>query len=320
MVDLPIFPIEASTIAIHVDLLLTGLVAISTVFTLIVLVLMVYFGLKYRRGKTADRSNPPLASTKIELAWIFGLILLSVGAYTWATVIFFNMNRPPEETIDISVVGLQWMWKFQHADGQREINELHVPVGYPVRLVMTSQDVIHSFFVPAFRLKNDVIPGRYTELWFEATKTGEFHLFCAEYCGTNHAEMIGKIIVMDPRAYQEWLGGQPVGVSMVQAGEELFTELGCSSCHVAGAGVRAPTLAGMFGSEVRLASGETVVADEAYIRESILFPQEKIVTGYDPIMPSYQGRVSEEQIMQLIAYIRSLSGETGPEGGEDENQ
>ena len=179
MVDLPIFPIEASTIAIHVDLLLTGLVAISTVFTLIVLVLMVYFGLKYRRGKTADRSNPPLASTKIELAWIIGLILLSVGAYTWATVIFFNMNRPPEETIDISVVGLQWMWKFQHADGQREINELHVPVGYPVRLVMTSQDVIHSFFVPAFRLKNDVIPGRYTELWFEATKTGEFHLFCA---------------------------------------------------------------------------------------------------------------------------------------------
>lgn len=320
MDDLPIFPIEASTVAIDVDLLLTGLVAISAFFTLIVLILIVYFGLKYRRGKAADRSNPPLTSIKIELAWIFGLILLSVGAYTWATVIFFNMNRPPEETIDISVVGLQWMWKFQHADGQREINELHVPVGYPVRLVMTSQDVIHSFYVPAFRLKNDVIPGRYTELWFEATKTGEFHLFCAEYCGTNHAEMIGKIIVMDPRAYQEWLGGQPVGVSMVQAGEELFTQLGCSSCHVAGAGVRAPTLAGVFGSEVRLASGETVVADEEYIRESIFFPQEKIVTGYDPIMPSYQGRVSEEQVLQLIAYIRSLGGETGPEEDRDENQ
>lgn len=320
MVDLPLFPIEASTVALDVDLLLTGLVAISSIFTLIVLILMVYFGLKYRRGKAADRRDPPLTSLKVELGWIFGLILLSVGAYTWATLVFFRMTRPPDETIDISVVGLQWMWKFQHADGQREINELHVPVGYPVRLIMTSQDVIHSFYVPAFRLKQDVIPGRYTELWFEATKTGEFHLFCAEYCGTNHAEMIGKVIVMDPRAYQEWLAGQPVGVSMVQAGEELFTQLGCSGCHVAGAGVRAPALAGVFGSEVRLASGETVVADEAYIRESILFPQEKIVDGYDPIMPSYQGRVSEEQIMQLIAYIRSLSGETAPEGDTDENQ
>lgn len=317
MIDLPIFPVEASTVALQVDLLLTALVALSSFFTLIVLVLMVYFGLKYRRGRSADRSNPPLTNTKVELGWVFGLLMLSVGVYTWATIQFFNMRRPPENALEVSVVGQQWMWKFQHPDGQREIDELHVPVGRPVRLTMASQDVIHSLYIPAFRLKYDVIPGRFTQMWFEATKTGEFHIFCAEYCGTNHAQMIGTIIVMEPREYQQWLSGHQEGASMAGTGEQLFNQLGCNSCHVSGSDDRAPQLAGIFGTQEQIQSGETVTVDENYIRESIVFPQRKIVAGYDPIMPTYEGRVSEEQILQLIAYIRSLGAEsdTGGNGG-----
>lgn len=306
MIDLPIFPVEASTVALQVDLLLTALVALSSFFTFVVLVLMVYFGLKYRRGRAADRSNPPTGNTKVELGWIFGLLVLSVGAFTWATIQYFNMRRPPESALEVSVVGQQWMWKFQHPDGQREIDELHVPLGRPVRLTMASQDVIHSFYIPAFRLKYDVIPGRFTQMWFEATKTGEFHIFCAEYCGTNHAQMTGKIIVMEPREYQQWLSGERVGASMADTGEQLFTQLGCNSCHVPGSDDRAPQLAGIFGTQEQLQSGETVTVDENYIRESIIFPQRKIVAGYDPIMPTYEGRAAEEQILQLIAYIRSL--------------
>lgn len=314
MIDLPIFPVEASTVALQVDLLLTALVALSGFFTLVVLVLMVYFGFKYRRGRSVDRSNPPTGNVKMELGWIFGLLVLSVGTFTWATIQFFNMRRPPENPLEVSVVGQQWMWKFQHPDGQREIDELHVPVGRPVRLTMASQDVIHSFYVPAFRLKYDVIPGRFTHMWFEATKTGEFHIFCAEYCGTNHAQMTGTITVMEPREYQEWLSDQRVGASLAATGERLFTQLGCTGCHVAGAGERAPQLEGIFGTEVQLQSGETVTVDENYIRESIIFPQRKIVAGYEPIMPTFEGRVSEEQILELIAYIRSLGGGSESDG------
>jgi cytochrome c oxidase subunit 2 len=208
--------------------------------------------------------------------------------------------------MDIYVVGKQWMWKIQHVEGVREINELHVPVGRPVRLTMTTEDVIHSFFVPAFRVKADVVPGRYTTVWFEATKTGSFHLFCAEYCGTKHSGMIGQIVVMEPRDYQDWLAGGSGGGSMAARGEKLFNELACNTCHQAGPTQRGPSLAGLAGSTVTLKDGRQVTADDNYIRESILNPAVRVLSGYDPIMPVYQGLVSEEGLLSLITYIKSL--------------
>jgi cytochrome c oxidase subunit 2 len=216
--------------------------------------------------------------------------------------------RMPAEALDIYVVGKQWMWKFQHTTGQREINELHVPVGRKIKLTMTTEDVIHSFFVPAFRTKTDVVPGRYTYLWFQATKPGRYHLFCTEYCGTNHSGMTGSIVVMEPTEYDEWLSGGANQQSPVAAGQQLFQTLGCASCHSEGGqGGRGAPLAGIFGKQVALANGQTVTADDAYLRESILNPQAKLVAGYGPIMPTFQGQVSEEQLLQLVTYIKSLS-------------
>jgi len=210
--------------------------------------------------------------------------------------------------VDVFVVAKQWMWTLQHPSGQREINELHVARGQPVRLVMTSQDVIHSFFVPAFRLKQDVLPGRYTEMWFTPTRTGRFHLFCAEYCGTDHARMGGDIVVMEPADFERWLdahGGTP---DMAARGEALFRQYGCSGCHGANATIHAPDLAGLFGKPVPLADGTTVIADERYLRDSILLPRKEIAAGYEPIMPSFAGQIGEPDILDLIAYIRRLSG------------
>jgi cytochrome c oxidase subunit II len=229
--------------------------------------------------------------------------------------VFFHMNRPPDDAMTVSVVGKRWMWKIQHPTGQREINELHVPLGKPVKLMLTSEDVIHSFFVPAFRMKKDAVPGRYNVAWFQATRAGEYHLFCAEYCGTEHSQMIGKVVVLEPDAYQTWLAGGPVPVSPAAAGEKLFTERNCVTCHRGDTGARGPVLAGIFGKKVALQNGETVVADEAYIRESILSPAARVVAGYQPIMPPYQGQLTEEQILQLVAYLQSLSSpaaETAP--------
>jgi cytochrome c oxidase subunit 2 len=215
------------------------------------------------------------------------------------------MRMPPAEPLEIFVVGKQWMWKIQHQEGPREINELHIPVGQPVKLTMTSEDVIHSFSVPAFRVKQDVLPGRYTTMWFEATKTGTYHLFCTEYCGTEHAGMGGSIVVMEPSDYQAWLGGGG-GESLTEAGERLFGQLGCATCHADEAGARGPALRGVYGSDVTLSTGGTVAADESYLRESILQPASKVVAGYDAIMPTYLGQVSEEGVLQLVAYIRAL--------------
>jgi cytochrome c oxidase subunit 2 len=312
MGNLPFFPPQASTVAGQVDLLLLALIGLSAFFSSIVLALIIYFGVRYRRGNAVDRSDPPTTSLRVELGWIFGLLILGLGIYTWAAIQFFNMFRPAENSLDIYVVGLQWMWKFQHLEGNSEINTLHVPQGRPVRLVMTSEDVIHSLYVPAFRLKHDVIPGRYTNLFFEATRPGEYPIFCAEFCGTDHSRMIGRVIVMEQQRYQEWLsGGTGAQVPPASAGEGLFEQLGCTSCHVQGAGQIAPSLEGLFGQEVALADGSTATADENYLRESILDPQAKIVAGFDPIMPTYQGQVSEEQLLQIIAYIRSLDREGG---------
>ncbi len=303
----PFFTQGASSIAGQTDALTLGLILLSGFFTLIVIVLIFYWSIKYRAGNNVDRSDPPHGNTKIELGWIGGLLVLSLGAYSWGTVVFYRINRPPENSLDVYVVGKQWMWKIQHQEGPAEINTLHIPVGQPIRLVMTSQDVIHSFYIPAFRVKQDVIPGRYTTLWFTATRTGEYHLFCAEYCGTSHSQMRGTVIVMEPHEYAAWLSnGSSTGQTLAESGQQLFTQLGCANCHTNQAGVRAPDLTGLFGQTVPLSDGASVVADEDYIRESIFFPKAKVVAGYEPIMPTFEGRVSEEQVLQLVAFIRSL--------------
>jgi len=236
---------------------------------------------------------------------------LTMVMFTWGASLYFQNARSPDDAMEINIVGKQWMWKIQHPEGQREINELHVPVGRPVKLIMTSEDVIHSFFVPAFRIKMDVLPGRYTTAWFEATQTGEFHLFCAEYCGNEHSKMIGKVVVLDPPAYERWIGGEGQGESLAELGERRFEELRCVNCHPPGSGDRGPSLVGLFGSTVPLEGGGTAVADEEYFRESVLNPRAKVVAGFRPVMPTFQGQISEEQLLELIAYVRTLEGEGG---------
>lgn len=321
MEEILFLPEHASNFAWQVDTIYLVLIGLSAIFTLPIVGLIIYFAVKYRRSSTAERARSH-TNYPLEWLWIGGLLALVVPVFLWSSNIFFSMFRPPAGALEIFVVGEQWMWKFQHPTGQREINQLHVPIGRPVKLLMTSQDVIHSFYVPAFRVKHDVIPGRYTTLWFEATKTGTYHLFCAEYCGTEHSGMVGQVIVMEPAEYQAWLstGGQaaaapaPTPESLVEAGRLLFEQRGCASCHRADGTGPGPALVGVFGSQVRLENGQTVVADESYIRESIVNPNAKVVAGYQPIMPSFQGQLSEEELNQLVAYIRSLGQGGAPAG------
>ena len=320
MWDFPLFPEQASTVAGKVDALYFALILLSAIFAVPISILIVYFAVKYRTGARVDRTHPPHASMKLELAWIVIPLALAMGIFVWASSLYLEISRPPARSLQIYVVGKQWMWKFQHPEGQREINELHVPVGQPIKLVMASQDVIHSFYVPAFRVKQDVIPGRYTEVWFEATTTGEYHLHCTEYCGAQHADMGGRVVVMDPGEYQAWLSGArgpgavaggpeegvPSGRSMAATGEELFQQVGCSGCHRPDGGGVGPSLVGVFGQPQPLEGGQTVIADEEYIRNSILMPNDQIVAGYEPVMPSYEGQLGEEQLLQIIEYIKSL--------------
>ncbi len=305
----PIFPEAASQVAEETDNLYWGLICMSALVVLLVLIPMAYFLFKYRHGKTVDRTPLELPEMKIEVTWTIVPLLIMMCFYVWGAKHYFKIERPPPDAMEINVVGKQWMWKVQHPEGNREINELHVPLGRMVKLTMTSQDVIHSFFLPAFRIKQDVVPGRYTTEWFKPRELGTFHLFCSEYCGTQHSGMVGKIVVMDPAAYERWLvGGQP-GSSLVEEGSKLFRELGCSGCHAGSSVVRAPPLEGLFGKPVPLNSGEVVTADEGYIRDSILFPAKQIVGGYTNDMPSFQGRLSEEQLFQLLSYIKSLGSQ-----------
>jgi cytochrome c oxidase subunit II len=234
-----------------------------------------------------------------------------MGIFVYATVVYFNIIRPPAETLEIYSTGKRWMWRFQHIDGQSEINDLHVPMGRAVKITFTSEDVLHSLYIPAFRIKADAIPGRYSSIWFTATKAGQYHLFCAEYCGTKHSGMIGTVTVMEPNDYQAWLSGGG-GLSMTARGEQQFQQLGCASCHLPDGSGRGPSLAGVFGSQVSLATGTTQVADDTYIRESILTPQAKLVSGYQPVMPTFQGLVNEEGVMSLIEYIKSLPRVNAP--------
>jgi cytochrome c oxidase subunit 2 len=307
----PLIPEQASTIAEGVDLLYYFLSAVSAFFSVLIFSVIFYFAIRYRRRSDTEIPKPIHGSTLLEIIWSAIPFCIVMVMFGWGASLYFKNSRAPEGAMTINVVGKQWMWKLQHPEGHREINELHVPVGRPVRLVMTSEDVIHSFFVPAFRTKMDVLPGRYTTAWFEATKTGQFHLFCAEYCGNEHSQMIGKVIVMEPVAYEEWLSGAASGESMAEVGGRLFAELRCDSCHDPEGGGRGPSLESVFGRTVALESGGSVVADEAYIRESILNPRAKVVAGFRPVMPTFQGQVTEEQLLQLLAYIKSLSPAEG---------
>jgi cytochrome c oxidase subunit II len=305
----PLFPESASSYSGHVDALYFFLISVSVFFSLLIATLIVVLAIRYRRRPGNERATQIEGVLRLELLWIGIPFVLVMTMFVWGARVYFEIYRPPDEAIDILVTAKQWMWKLQHPQGQREINALHVPVNARVRLTMASEDVIHSFYVPAFRMKHDVVPGRYQQAWFQATKTGEYHLFCAEYCGTKHSEMIGTVYVMEPADYEQWLSGAPAGEPPEQAGRKLFEAMRCESCHTQTSGARGPDLQGLFGSQVRLKGGGTAVADEGYVRESILEPLAKVVDGFEPVMPTYQGQLGEEQILQLIAYIKSLGGQ-----------
>ena len=302
----PFIPEQASSVAGEVDALFLFILGVTGVFAAGIWIAMFYFAIRYRRKAPDERPPEIHGSLVLELTWTIVPFLLMSVMFVWGAKVFFHLNRPPDDAMTVSVVGKRWMWKLQHPTGQREIGELHVPVGRAVKLVITSEDTLHSFFVPAFRIKKDAVPGCYNIAWFRATKTGSFHLFCAEYCGTEHSKMTGRVVVMEPEEYQVWLAGGPVPESPVLQGERLFTELNCITCHRPDSAGRGPVLNGIFGRPVALASGERVVADEAYVRESILSPAAKVVAGYQPVMPTYLGQVSEDQLIALVAYVGSL--------------
>jgi cytochrome c oxidase subunit II len=303
----PLFPESASTMAPRVDALYFFLIGLAVFFSLLIAGLITYYALKFRRRSPRAIGAQSHGNLTLELAWTVIPLMITMVIFVWGAGLYFAMSRPPDDALDIYVVGKQWMWKFQHLDGQREINELHVPAGRAIRLIATSEDVIHDWFVPAFRVKADVIPGRYVKIWFEATKPGRYHLFCAEYCGTKHSGMTGEVVVMKPRDYQLWLSGGETGGTLASAGERLFVDLACNTCHRPDSQGRGPVLDGLIGRTVKLQSGESIVADEAYVRESILNPSAKITSGYQPIMPTFQGLVTEEQVLQIIEYVKSLN-------------
>jgi len=308
----PLFPDEASTVAGQTDFLYLTLVGISVLVMIVVFLPIMYFLFKYRRGRKADRRPVELPEMPIEITWTVIPLIIFIGLFVWSARVYSMIERPPPGAMEINVVGKQWMWKIQHPEGKREINELHVPMGPVIELTMTSQDVIHSFFVPEFRVKQDVVPGRYSTLWFKASKLGRFHIFCSQYCGTHHSAMTGQVIVMPPAEYEEWLAHGETGPTLAQSGEQLYRELGCSGCHENSTIVRAPPLRGIFGQPVPLQGGQFVVADEGYIRDSILLPAKDIAAGYTNDMPSFQGHISEDQLLELVAYIKSLGPAAGP--------
>ena len=313
--NFPLLPEAASSVAGQVDALTLAWVVISAFFSLLIAALILYFFVHYRRrragevGATGEGRTLPL-----ELTWSLIPLVIALAMFVWGVKVFFLTARPPADAVEYWVTGKQWMWKVQHPEGVREINTLHVPLGQPVKLTMTSEDVIHSFFIPAFRVKSDVLPGRYTTVWFTATRTGTYHLFCAEYCGAEHSVMKGSVVVLEPEAYERWLETGQTGPTLQASGAELFQRFACDTCHfgpdpAVGRAPRAPALEGLFGNQVALAGGRVVIADETYIRESIVSPQAKVVAGWQPIMPTFKGQVTEEQLAALVAYIKTLGTE-----------
>jgi cytochrome c oxidase subunit II len=305
-------PDQASTFATDVDALYLFLIGVSMFFCILIGGLVIFFVFRYRRRNDADRPAATKDHHGLEIFWTAVPLVLVIIMFVWGAVIFHRQFRPPADALEILVTGKQWMWKMQHPSGRSEINDLHVPLGRPVQLTMTSEDVIHSFYVPAFRTKSDVVPGRYTSTWFTPTELGAYHLFCAEYCGAEHSLMKGWVYVIPADEYEQWARGENLDTAMltpVEAGERLFNELGCAVCHNPASGALGPHIAGLYEQPVPLNNGTTVVADEDYLRESILEPMTKVVDGYQPIMPTYKGQVNEEQLMQLIAYIKSLAND-----------
>jgi cytochrome c oxidase subunit 2 len=311
---IPIFPEQASSFAMDVDALYFFIVAVSAFFALLVAVLVIVFGLKFHRKRVGEVGARIEGNLPMELLWSVIPTVIAMVMFGWGASVYYHLRRPPDEAMHIYAVGKQWMWKFQHPEGQREINELHVPVGRPIKVTVTSEDVLHSLYFPAFRTKIDAIPGRYMELWFEATKPGTYHIFCAEYCGTNHSGMIGSVVVMQPTEYQSWLAGGGEG-SLADRGGALFQQLACNTCHLDSGQGRGPSLQNIWGKPVELSDGSTVIVDETYVRESILNSQAKVVRGFQPLMPTFQGLISEEGLVSLIEYVRSLSPSASPAAG-----
>jgi cytochrome c oxidase subunit II len=309
--NLPLWPAQASTMAGRVDALYVFLILVTGTVSLLVWLMIFIFAVKYRHKKH-PKAEPIEGSTPLEITWSVLPLFVFMVFYGWGAAIYFAESRPPKNAMDVYVTGKQWMWKTQHVTGQREINELHVPAGRDVRLTLISQDVIHSFFIPAFRVKMDVIPGRYSTEWFHATKPGRYHLFCAEYCGTQHSGMIGEVTVMEPRDFEAWLAGGSGEGSMASTGQKLFQELGCATCHRFDVQGRGPNLMGIYGKPQLLADGRTITVDDNYIRESILNPGAKVVAGFQPIMPTFNGIVGEDQLLSLMAYVKSLQSASGP--------
>jgi cytochrome c oxidase subunit 2 len=301
-----LFEPAASSIAPRTDALFLAMLILCGTVALALFVLVVFFSVRYRHGAKVDRTLPR-DMKGIEVAWTLTPLAIFFGIFGWSLRDFLTLYEPPRDAQPVTVVAKQWMWKLQHRNGRREINELHVPLGEPVVLTMTSQDAIHSFYVPAFRLKQDVVPGRYTRLWFTPTKLGEFRLFCSEYCGTAHSAMTGRVVVMAPADYGRWLAAGDAQPGLAQYGFALFRQLGCSGCHDPRSTVHAPALDGLAGRIVHLQDGRSVRADETYLRDSILAPSKDVVAGFAPVMPSFAGQVSEEDLQALIAYIGSLS-------------
>ncbi|MGA2094665.1 MAG: cytochrome c oxidase subunit II [Candidatus Acidiferrum sp.] len=313
--QLPFYPDQASNFAPSVDALMTFLILVSLFFAVAITAAIVFFFFKYRRKSENEVGYPIHGDMRLESLWIIVPAFLSLAMFGWGAVVYVDFRHAPQDTLDIYVIGKQWMWKIQQPNGRREINELHVPIGRDVKLVMASEDVIHDFYVPAFRVKMDVVPGHYNTMWFRPTKAGTYRFFCSQYCGTNHAVMGGWVTVMDPSDYAAWLSGSSGTDSPLVAGEKLFTERACVTCHISNGSGRAPSLNGVYGGTVRLADGSTVTADDAYVRESILVPSAKIVAGYQPLMPAFQGQLTEDQILSLTAYIKSLQSQPIPATG-----
>jgi cytochrome c oxidase subunit 2 len=314
--QLPFYPEQASNFAPSVDSLMSFLILVSLFFSVAITAAIVIFFFKFHRKSKDEIGVPIHGDMRLEVMWIVVPAILSLAMFGWGAVVYVDFRHAPQDTLDVYVIGKQWMWKIQQPNGRREINELHVPVGSNIKLVMASEDVIHDFFVPAFRVKMDVVPGHYNTMWFRPTKSGRYQFFCSQYCGTNHAVMGGWVTVMEPSDYAAWLSGSTgENVDPVVAGEKLFAEKACSTCHLSNGTGRAPSLNGVYGGTVRLADGTSVTADEAYIRESILDSNAKIVAGYQPLMPSFQGQLTEEQILSLTAYIKSLQSQPVPATG-----
>jgi cytochrome c oxidase subunit 2 len=313
--QLRIFPEQAAEIAYRVDALLFFMVIVTGSVALGVYFFVIYFAVRYRRSPHNETTPHIVGSNKLELIWTATPFLVFLVMFWWGVRVYFTLVQPPADALDVYVVGKQWMWKVQHPQGQREINELHVPLGRPIKLTLTSEDVIHDFFVPAFRTKVDVVPGRYVYTWFTPTVVGQYHLFCSQYCGTNHAGMRGEVHVMDPADYQQWLNLRAEG-SLALEGRKLFLKLQCITCHTVGPQARAPVLEELYNQLIPLRGGGTALADDNYIRESILKPQAKVVLGWEPIMPTFDGQVSEDELIELLSYIKSLGPGQIPQRNE----